>query len=60
MLVCLCTQICILVAQVWNLTIKIPMMKMQVNVPDFEQCIICQEKTTNELDTAAQNTVESG
>ena len=25
--------------------------------PDFEQCIICQGETTNELVTAAQNRV---
>ena len=31
----------------------------ECDVPDFEQCIICQEGTTMERITAAQNRVKS-
>ena len=30
------------------------------DIPDFEQCIIWQQETANELVTAAHNRVESG
>ena len=41
-----------LVTQVWNLTIKIPLMNMQVKVTDFEHYhdyINCQVETTSKL-----------
>ena len=36
-----------------------PSKESECDITDIEQCIICQEETTNERITAAQNRVKS-